>query len=72
MGLTEDLKMTEEIVSELEINQWKLYNLKSREKKRIRKHFGDLLDLIKRFNICVIEIPEIEERENGTDKYLNK
>lgn len=55
--------------------QEKLANLKIREKIDLEKNERRLRDpweYNKIFNICVVEVLEGQEKEDGDEKYLNK
>jgi len=64
---TNDLedRMVEIIATEQNIEkEWK--------KKKNEDSLRDLWDNIKSTNICIIGVPEGEERENGPEKYLKR
>ena len=43
-----------------------------KKKKKNEDSLRDLWDNIKSTNICIIGVPEGEERENGPEKYLKR
>lgn len=66
----------EESISELKVH-WKLSNKRGKEviveewKKKNEESLKDLWDTIKLTNMCIMRIPEVEERKDQK-AYLNK
>ena len=74
-GINSRITETEERISDLEDRTVEFTAMEQNKEKRKKKNedsLRDLWDNIKRNNICVIGVPEGEEREKGPEKILEE
>ena len=76
-GIKSRLDEAEDWISELEDKVGKNSQKEQEIEKRFKKNKGnfklrELQDNLQRNNICIIQIPEVEEKEQGTDNLFEK
>ena len=64
--------MAEERIGELESRSLKLCKFEEQKAKRIKKNEQNLRLFIMSTNICIMEVPEGEERKKGTERILGE
>ena len=74
-GINSRITEAEERISDLEDRMVEFTAVEQNTEKRMKRNedsLRDLWDNIKCNNICIIGVPEGEEREKGPEKYLKR
>ena len=74
-GISSRITEAEERISDLEDRMVELTAVEQNKEKRMKRNedsLRDLWDNIKCNNICIIGVPEGEEREKGTEKIFEE